>query len=172
MLITGERRLHLMLDGYIRRWTLQDAAGQVFTFPRHLLHPGQSVYVHTGRGRNGRPDAAHLYWNSGAYIWDNDGDTATLRSASGRVSDSCTWTGVGTGVTSCGFVPAPPAPSVSVTTAPTLAPPTATPSPPTVPSDEPAPPATFPPDESSPPPSLPPDESFPPPTITESATVT
>src|SRR4029450_4803700 len=84
----------------------------------------------TGRGRNGRPDAAHLYWNSGAYIWDNDGDTATLRSVSGRISDSCTWTGVGTGVTSCGFVPAPPAPSVSVSTAQTLAPPICTPTPP------------------------------------------
>jgi hypothetical protein len=168
----------------LNRWTLQDAAGHVFTFPRHLVYPGKSVFVHTGRGLNGRPDAAHLYWKSGSYIWDNDGDTATLRSASGRIYDTCTWTGVGAGVTSCGFVPAPPAASSPATMAPTVVPTTATPSPPptfpsdeaspppTFPSDEPFPPPTFPPDEPSPPPTFPPDESFPPPTITESATVT
>jgi Lamin Tail Domain len=157
------------LDG----WTLQDAAGQVFTFPRHLVYPGGTVYVHTGRGLNGRPDAAHLYWKSGRYIWDNDGDTATLRSASGRVYDSCTWARAGTGMISCGVVPAPPAPSLPVTTAPTVVTTTATPSPPPpLPSNEPSSPPSVPSDEPSPPPSFPPDEPPPPSTITQSATVT
>jgi hypothetical protein len=48
------------------RWTLRDAAGHVFTFPRYLLQPGGTVYVHTGRGSNGRPHSGHLYWRSGS----------------------------------------------------------------------------------------------------------
>jgi hypothetical protein len=85
------------------RWTLRDAVGHIFRFPRQLVYPGRSVYVHTGRGTNGRPDSAHLYWGSRNYIWNNDKDTATLRSASGRVYDSCSWSRPGSGVTSCGF---------------------------------------------------------------------
>jgi hypothetical protein len=60
------------------------------------------VYVHTGRGENGTPDSAHLYWRSGNSIWNNDKDTATLRSAS-RTYDTCGWTKPGTGTSSCGF---------------------------------------------------------------------
>ncbi len=62
--------------------------------------------MHTGKGTNGRnpsgqPDSAHLYWNSGAYVWNNDKDTATLRSASTRLYDTCAWRAKGTGVTYC-----------------------------------------------------------------------
>ncbi len=88
------------------KWTIKDAAGHTFTFPSHTFGPGRTVYVHTGKGTNGRnpsgqPDSAHLYWNSGAYIWNNDKDTATLRSASTRIYDTCRWTTRGSGSTSC-----------------------------------------------------------------------
>jgi hypothetical protein len=88
------------------KWTLKDAAGHTYTFPSHTFGPGKTVYVHTGKGTDGRSpsgqvDSAHLYWNSGAYIWNNDKDTATLRSASTRVYDSCSWSRSGTGVTYC-----------------------------------------------------------------------
>jgi Lamin Tail Domain len=158
------------------RWALRDAAGHIFTFPQYLLQPGDTVYVHTGRGSNGRRDSGHLYWRSGTYIWDDDGDTATLTNASGQTAATCAWTGVGTGVTACGSMAAPAAPTTSLTTAPTMAPTTATFSPPpSLPSDESAPPPTITDPATmtpSPPPSLPPDESAPPPTITESTTVT
>jgi hypothetical protein len=96
------------------RWTLRDAAGHVFTFPRYLLQPGGTVDVHTGRGSNGRPSSGHLYWRSGTYIWDHDGDTATLTSPSGQTTATCGGTGVGTGATSCGSVAAPSAPTTSL----------------------------------------------------------
>ena len=88
------------------KWTIKDAAGHTYTFPSHTFGPGKTVYVHTGKGTNGRnpagqPDSAHLYWNSGAYIWNNDKDTATLRSASTRLYDTCSWRSRGTGATSC-----------------------------------------------------------------------
>ena len=54
--------------------------------------PGATAYVHTGKGTNGRPDSKHRYWNSKAYIWNNSGDTAYLRSPSGKSIDSCKWT--------------------------------------------------------------------------------
>jgi hypothetical protein len=79
-------------------WTLRDKSGHVFKFPALLVKPGQRVYVHT----NFKPDTQHLYWKSSAYIWNNTGDTATLRSGSGRTYDTCSW-GNGSGVTYCGF---------------------------------------------------------------------
>jgi Lamin Tail Domain len=83
------------------KWTIKDAAGHTFTFPSHSIGAGKTVYIHTGRGTNGRPDSAHLYWNSGNYIWNNDKDKATLRSASGRIYDTCAWTKPGSGITYC-----------------------------------------------------------------------
>jgi hypothetical protein len=83
------------------RYTVKDAAGHTFTFPSQTVKAGKTVYVHTGKGTNGRPDIAHLYWNSGNYVWNNDKDTATLRSATGRVYDTCSWSRTGSGVTSC-----------------------------------------------------------------------
>ena len=64
------------------------------------------MYVHTGKGTDGynpsgQRDSAHLYWNSGAYIWNNDKDTATLRSASTRIYDTCAWKSPNSGTTFC-----------------------------------------------------------------------
>jgi hypothetical protein len=76
----------------LRGWTLRDRAGHVYTFlSNYYLGAGKNVYVHTGHGTNGVPDYQHRYWGSGNYIWNNTGDTAYLRNASGSAIDSCAW---------------------------------------------------------------------------------
>lgn len=79
-------------------WTLRDAANHVYRFPSFTLGAGKSVIVHTGRGTN---SASHLYWGSGAYIWNNDGDTAYLRHSAGSTLDTCAWRGGSPGYTAC-----------------------------------------------------------------------
>lgn len=73
----------------LRRWTVRDAH-RTFTFGDFTL-PGRGarVLLHTGKGR---PTTTDVFWNSGNYIWNNTGDTATLRDARGRTVDTCTWT--------------------------------------------------------------------------------
>jgi hypothetical protein len=82
-------------------WTVRDAAGHVYTFGSHVLAAGRTAYVHTGKGTNGKPDSAHLYWGRTSYIWNDGGDTATLRTATGQTIDTCRYTGTGTGYTTC-----------------------------------------------------------------------
>jgi Lamin Tail Domain len=81
----------------MRGWTVRDAAAHVYTFGSYSLGAGKVVLVRTGTGVNGQ----HLYWRSGAYIWNNDRDSAYLRNAAGRAVDSCTWTRPGAGYTFC-----------------------------------------------------------------------
>jgi hypothetical protein len=72
-------------------WTVQDK-GQIHTyrFPSNFtLGAGKSVTLHSGQGRN---SSTHLYWGrSYGAVWNNTGDTATLRDRGGRVvaSKSC-----------------------------------------------------------------------------------
>ena len=64
-------------------WTLQDRADQhVFTFPAFVLASGAAVMLWTRAGTN---DAENLFWGSRGAIWNNAGDTAILRDASGNV---------------------------------------------------------------------------------------
>ena len=81
----------------LKGWTLRDRTGHVYRFPRFQLHPGKSVRIHTGRGRNDRND---LFWRQSWYVWNNDGDTAVLKKANRRVVDRCRW-GDGSGHISC-----------------------------------------------------------------------
>ena len=81
----------------LRGWTLRDKAGHVYRFGTFRLRPGRSVKVHTGSGRNSRTDR---YWKQDWYVWNNDGDKATLKNKSGRRADTCSW-GDGPGVTGC-----------------------------------------------------------------------
>lgn len=92
----------------LRNWTIVDSTGHTYTFPAHAIGANKTVYLHTGIGIDGvnpvtlRPDSSRLYMNLATYIWNNDKDTATLRSASGRLYDTCTWKKPpGTGVTTC-----------------------------------------------------------------------
>ena len=73
-------------------WTIKDAGGTTYTFSgSYSLGAGKYVYVHTGAGTNGKPDYQHRYWGRTGYVWNNGGDTATLRAGS-KTIDSCKWT--------------------------------------------------------------------------------
>jgi hypothetical protein len=73
-------------------WRLRDADGNVFRFIRLRVEAGDRVRIHTGRGRD-RPH--NLYWDFTHYVWDNSGDTATLKNRQRRVVDHCSYSGVG-----------------------------------------------------------------------------
>lgn len=58
-------------------WALSDASEHIFVFPKFILGEGTSVKVHSGDGEANQTD---LFWNSGRRpIWNNKGDTATLK---------------------------------------------------------------------------------------------
>ena len=57
-----------------------------------------SVTIHTGSGNDDRND---LFQDSDEYIWNNDGDTATLRNDKGNRVDRCRYPGGGDGSTAC-----------------------------------------------------------------------
>lgn len=79
----------------LKNWSVKDAAGKVIKFGSITLPKKGSFTVHTGKGTQGSP-AGHYYWGSGNYIWNNTGDTATLRSPSGATMDTCSWKKVAT----------------------------------------------------------------------------
>ncbi len=61
-------------------YTLSDLAGTTYTFPAFMLEAGAEVRVWV---KVGTDDAANLYWNRSQAVWNNSGDTATLRDAAG-----------------------------------------------------------------------------------------
>ena len=73
-------------------WTLRDASRHVYKFPTFRLGAGKSVKVHTGKSAN---TLGNLYWRSSSYIWNNDGDTATLKRSNGTIASRCSYTGAG-----------------------------------------------------------------------------
>jgi len=69
-------------------WTLKDEANHIYTFGNFTLAPGKSVFIYSGCGIDTQEK---LYWQcpEGEYaIWNNTGDTAFLRDASGNLVDS------------------------------------------------------------------------------------
>jgi hypothetical protein len=76
----------------LKSWTLRDKSRHVYTFPTFTLGAHKYVTIHTGQGTK---TTTHLYWGSRAYIWNNTGDTAYLRTASGTAADTCSWGGTG-----------------------------------------------------------------------------
>ena len=71
-------------------WTVHDS-GKVhnYRFGRLTLDPSATVTLHSGVGHNG----PHVrYWGEHEYVWNNDGDRATLANAAGRRVDSCGYT--------------------------------------------------------------------------------
>ncbi|GGN93545.1 hypothetical protein GCM10010112_81910 [Actinoplanes lobatus] len=112
-------------------WTIRDKSNHVHTLAGTLA-AGKALTVHTGKGTNGKP-AGHRYWQSGNYVWNNTGDTATLRTKTGATAHTCTWGKTGS-VTSCpGGGPA----TVPPTTRPTTITPTKTLVPTTAPTTKP-----------------------------------
>ncbi len=64
-------------------WTITDEAGHTYTVPDGTtLAPGDTITLHTGSGSD---TAADLYWGSESPIWNNAGDTVTVRNNQGDV---------------------------------------------------------------------------------------
>jgi Lamin Tail Domain len=80
---TGSKAVNL--KGY----TIRDASRHTYTFgSTTIAAKGGRIWVKTGKGtKSGR----NVFWGSGNYIWNNTGDTATLRNASGKSLDTCSW---------------------------------------------------------------------------------
>jgi len=73
-------------------WTVRDKQNHVYKFGTFTLSAGSSVTLYTGAGTN---SWNKRYWHSAYYIWNNTGDTAYLRDASGTSKDSCSWGSTG-----------------------------------------------------------------------------
>ncbi len=66
-------------------WTLQDEQKHTYNFPSGFeMKTGTSIKIHTGSGTDTPLD---LYWNSSRAIWNNGGDTATLKDQNGEIID-------------------------------------------------------------------------------------
>jgi hypothetical protein len=79
-------------------WTVRDAASHVYKFGTFCLAAGATVYLHTGRGTY---SATQRYWGMGWHVWNNTGDKAYLRNASGVTMDYCAWGSGGPGYVDC-----------------------------------------------------------------------
>jgi hypothetical protein len=79
----------------LQGWKIRDPGGHVYTFGSYTLRAGRSVMIHTGSGSN---SARHRYWGMDGYVWNNDGDRATLKKANGRTADRCSYSGAGSAV--------------------------------------------------------------------------
>ncbi|PSQ01950.1 hypothetical protein BRC95_11520 [Halobacteriales archaeon QS_5_68_33] len=63
-------------------WTVGDEAGHTYTFPESFaLGPNERVVLHTGSGAD---TATDLYWGRNGAVWNNGGDTVTVRDGEGR----------------------------------------------------------------------------------------
>jgi hypothetical protein len=79
-------------------WTLTDetatgARRHVYTFPGIVfLSPREKAYVRTGQGEDlfqkGNHPRWNLHWGRHSFVWNNEGDTATLFDAEGNKVDS------------------------------------------------------------------------------------
>jgi hypothetical protein len=75
----------------LKGWVVKDKANHRFIFPSYKIGPGGYVKIHTGKGNNRRGD---LYWGSGNFVWNNDGDKAWVNTA-GTTVDTCAYPGGG-----------------------------------------------------------------------------
>jgi competence protein ComEC len=64
-------------------WTVTDEAGKTYTIPEGFtLAAEATVTLHTGSGTDTEAD---LYWGAGSPVWNNDGDTVTVRTDNGTI---------------------------------------------------------------------------------------
>jgi Lamin Tail Domain len=70
-------------------WTLHDGGQKhTFTFGTFTIGPHGYVKIHTGKGSRTQ---TNRYWNLSWYVWNNTGDTATLKDTHGNVIDRCSY---------------------------------------------------------------------------------
>jgi Lamin Tail Domain len=72
----------------LTHWTLRDRAGHVYRFGTYRIKAHGYVKIHTGRGHNTQ---TNRYWRRSAYVWNNNGDRATLKNANGTVKSRCSY---------------------------------------------------------------------------------
>ncbi|MFG1602791.1 lamin tail domain-containing protein [Actinoplanes sp. NPDC049265] len=86
----------------LKYWTIKDRAGHTYRFTTDVYLRGyKNIILPTGRGTNGRPSSNYRYWGRTGFIWDNGGDTAYLRSGSGKTIDTCKYARTSKGKTYC-----------------------------------------------------------------------
>jgi hypothetical protein len=86
--VQGEYVLIENLGGHyatMTGWTLCDAVDNCYTVSFFILSVGSQVRVWT---KSGAWDDSNLYWGRDQAVWNNDGDTATLRNGGGIVIDT------------------------------------------------------------------------------------
>ena len=66
-------------------WTLRDEANQVFTFPSHVMEPGQVCRVYTNAYYS---ESCSFSYGSSSAIWNNSGDCAYLQDSAGTLIDT------------------------------------------------------------------------------------
>lgn len=66
-------------------WTLHDEANHTFTFPSHIMTPGQVCRVYTNENH---PEWCGFNYGSGSAIWNNSGDCAYLQNSTGAAIDT------------------------------------------------------------------------------------
>ena len=69
-------------------WTVRDRAGHVFKFATYAIGAHGYVKIHTGQGKRTQTDR---YWGLSWYVWNNDGDKATLTDNHGNEIDHCAY---------------------------------------------------------------------------------
>ncbi|WP_435196439.1 thermonuclease family protein [Natronomonas sp. EA1] len=76
--LTNTRDTAIDLEG----WTVSDESGKTYTFPAMTLDSGASVTLHSGAGEDTTTD---VYWGRSGAVWNNGGDTVTVRDDGGAV---------------------------------------------------------------------------------------
>ena len=69
----------------LANWTLRDQAGHTFTFPAHLIQPGQTCRIYTGEHH---PEWCGFSYGSSSAIWNNGGDCAYLHDPTATLIDT------------------------------------------------------------------------------------
>ncbi len=62
-------------------WEVMDASGHKYVFPEFTVQGKAKFRLRTGTGRD---DDSNLYWNSKRPIWNNAGDTITMKNTKGQ----------------------------------------------------------------------------------------
>jgi len=96
----------------LRGWRIHDArSGNSYRIDsRTRLAPGDKLYLYTGPGPNligscvdaDCPRTYFYHWDKDDYVWDNEGDTATVRRNDGSVVDRCRYSKADTSPAACG----------------------------------------------------------------------
>ena len=72
----------------MQNWTLYDVANHTFTFPSYVMQPGEVCRIYTNENH---PEWCGFNYGNGSAIWNNSGDTATLKNSIGTLIDEFTY---------------------------------------------------------------------------------